>query len=84
MVASQTHNYTPGVHGNKNVLIHCTSYDVVTLIVNTLQFLHFTPQSLNLSNNLAIVMPLMLLRSGMNSLMMWELKAYLFAKAYLP
>ena len=42
---------------------------VVTLIVNTLQFLHSTHQSLSQSNILAIVLPLMLLRSGMNSLM---------------
>ena len=43
---------------------------VVTLIINTLQFLHFIHQSLSKSNILAIVLPLMLLRSGMNSLIM--------------
>ena len=43
---------------------------IVTQIVNTLQFLLSTYQSLSQSNILAIVLPLMLLRSGMNSLMM--------------
>ena len=43
---------------------------VVTLISNALQFLHSTHQSLSQSNILAIVLPLRLLRSGINSLMM--------------
>ena len=43
---------------------------VVILIVNTLQFLHFTQQSLSQSNILAIVFTLIHLKSGMNSLMM--------------
>ena len=43
---------------------------VVTQIINTLQFLLSTHQSISQSNILAIVLPLMLLRSGMNSLMM--------------
>ena len=40
---------------------------VVTLIVNTLHFLNSTHPSLSKSDSLAIVLPLMLLRSGMNS-----------------
>ena len=44
--------------------------DIVTLIVNTLQLLHSTHPSLSQSNILAIVLPLVLLRSGMNSLIM--------------
>ena len=47
---------------------------IVTLIVNTLQFLHSTQQSTSQSNILAIVFPLMLLRSRMNSLMMCAVK----------
>ena len=43
---------------------------VVTLIINMLQFLRFTHQRLSQSNILAIVLPLMLLRSGINALMM--------------
>ena len=43
---------------------------IVTQIVNTLQFLLSTPQSLSQLNILAIVLPLMILRSGMNTLMM--------------
>ena len=43
---------------------------IVTQIVNILQFLLSKQQSLSQSNILAIVLPLMLLRSGMNSLMM--------------
>ena len=42
---------------------------VVTQIINTSQYLLSTHQSLSQSNILAIVLPLMLLRSGMNSLM---------------
>ena len=41
---------------------------IVTQIVNTLQFLLSIHQSLSQSNILAIVLPLMLLRSGMTSL----------------
>ena len=43
---------------------------IVTQIVNALQFLLSTCQSLSQSNILAIVLPLMLLTFGMNSLMM--------------
>ena len=47
---------------------------VVTQIVNTLQFLLSIHQSLSQPNILAIVLPLMLLRSGMNSLKMFAVQ----------
>ena len=48
-----------------------TVLGVVTLGVNTLQFRHSTHQSLSELNVLAIVLLLMLLISGMNSLIMY-------------
>ena len=47
---------------------------IVTQIVNTLQFLLFIHQSLSQPNILAIVLPLMLLRSGMTSLKMFAVQ----------
>ena len=48
--------------------------DIVTQIVNTLQFLLSIHQSLSQPNILAIVLPLMLLRSGMTSLKMFAVQ----------
>ena len=50
---------------------------IVTQIVNTLQFLLSIHQSLRQPNILAIVLPLMLLRSGMNSLKMFTVQQQL-------
>ena len=47
---------------------------IVTQIVNTLQFLLSIHQSLSQPNILAIVLPLMLLRSGMTSLKMFAVQ----------
>ena len=47
---------------------------LVTQIVNTLQFLLSIHQSLSQPNILAIVLPLMLLRSGMTSLKMFAVQ----------
>ena len=47
---------------------------IVTQIVNTLQFLPFIHQSLSQPNIWAIVLPLMLLRSGMTSLKMFAVQ----------
>ena len=70
-----------------------TVLGVVTLGVNTLQFRH-SIQSLSELNILAIVLLLMLLRSGMNSLIMYAAQLQLppsgkgsnllYAKALLP
>ena len=48
--------------------------DIVTQIVNTLQFLLSIHQSSSQPNMLAIVLPLMLLRSGMTSLKMFAVQ----------
>ena len=59
--------------------------DIVTQIVNTLQFLLSIHQSSSQPNISAIVLPLMLLRSGMTvASFRKKLKTYLFAKAYPP
>ena len=69
---------------------------VVTLIVNAIQFLGSTTQSISQSNILSIFLLSMLLGSGMNSLIVYTAQCYincisrkklntsLFAKAYLP
>ena len=51
-----------------------TVLGIVTQIVNTLQFLLSIHQSLSQPNILAIVLPLMLLRSGMTSLKMFAVQ----------
>ena len=47
---------------------------IVTQIINTLQFILSIHQSLSQPNILAIVLPLMLLRSGMTSLKMFAVQ----------
>ena len=67
------HSGSPSNHSCLLVVVPIV-LGIVTQIVNTLQFLLSIHQSLSQPNILAIVLPLMLLRSGMTSLKMFAVQ----------